>query len=83
MRRALLVLGLVMLGGCFKPERPTCSYICSESEPRCPDEYECREDNYCHLKGSTAACGFGDASAAVDQSVPRDMAQPRDLAESD
>jgi hypothetical protein len=87
MRALLMTLGLVAVafagGGCFDPDRPVCSYVCSESEPRCPDEYECRSDNYCHLVGSTQACGFSDAAVATDLSVTVDMSQPSDLADHD
>ena len=70
--------------GCFDPDQPTCSYICSESEPRCPDDYECRADNYCHLVGSTEACGFSDAAVVTDFSaVSIDMSRASDLADHD
>jgi hypothetical protein len=82
---ASLALALATgFAGCFNPDQPTCSYICSESEPRCPDSYECRADNYCHLVGSTEACGFADASVSTDLSaVTTDMSHPSDLSDHD
>jgi hypothetical protein len=89
MRAWLATLGLALtlaLGvtGCFDPDKPLCSYACSETDHSCPDDYECRTDNYCHRKGSTGECGF---SAPADQSVPLsppDLTTPaNDLAESD
>jgi hypothetical protein len=56
-----LVLGaLALLGArCFSPTLPDCSYRCGpDDQAACPAEYECREDRYCHLKGSTAACPY-------------------------
>lgn len=69
------------LARCFSPELPTCAYICNKTEPRCPDEYECRADCYCHLKGSTEACGFPQ-DMGCDAATPRpDFAAPaQDLA---
>jgi len=59
---ALLLGALALLGArCFNPTLPDCSYRCRAAEdgaPRCPEEYECRADLYCHLKGSTAACPY-------------------------
>jgi hypothetical protein len=87
MRRALTALGIMFVtacAGCFDPDQPTCSYVCSESEPRCPQDYECRADNYCHLVGSVAECGFSDAGVSIDLSASApDLAQPADLSESD
>ncbi len=84
------------LSRCFSPELPTCAYICNKTEPRCPDEYECRSDCYCHLKGSVEACGFpldmgcdaaipppDLAAPAKDLATPPDQATPADLASSD
>jgi len=77
-----LGLGGALLGGalaltrCFVPDLPACSYICAKegTEPRCPDEYECRMDGYCHLRGSTEACPYS-------MDLGPDAAQPRpDLA---
>lgn len=76
-------LGLVR---CFNPDLPACAYICNTAEPRCPDEYECRADGYCHLRGSTEACSYSmdlapavDMLVAPDQSVPPDLTTPADL----
>ena len=66
--RRLFSIALLALacGGCFNPDEPVCSYQCAAVEPRCPDDYECRADGYCHKKGTTAACSF----PAIDMSVP-------------
>ena len=58
---------------CFSPELPTCAYICNTAEPRCPDEYECRADCYCHLKGSTEACGFPQDMGCDAATPPPDL----------
>ena len=76
------------LSRCFSPELPTCAYICNKTEPRCPEEYECRSDCYCHLKGSVAACDFPkdlgcDAATPPDLAVPpKDLAMPPDQAQT-
>ncbi len=69
-RAGRLLLGLLLSSGlvggglgltrCFVPDLPACAYICAPAgvEPRCPGEYECRMDGYCHLKGSTEACPY-------------------------
>jgi hypothetical protein len=83
-RRRWMPLGLILgaLGAsllfvrCFSPSLPACSYRCNTTEPRCPDEYECRTDGYCHLKGNGEQCSFSmDLSPA-----PPDMATPIDMA---
>ncbi|HEX4459641.1 MAG TPA: hypothetical protein VIA18_16795 [Polyangia bacterium] len=78
MRRFVLVtllLGSFGFAGCFNPDRPSCSFVCSGSAPACPDQYECRADNYCHLIGNTDVCGFSDAATEpLDLSAtPSDM----------
>lgn len=80
MRRLLLLAALAAplfaAAGCFNPDQPSCSYACADSDPKCPDDYECRADGYCHLIGTgETACGF----AAADMSVP---AQPTDMSQS-
>jgi hypothetical protein len=75
MRRLALLVVVLAAGGCFSPDRPVCSYACSDTAPKCPDDYECRSDGYCHRVGTTAACGFSDAAmpqdlSVADQSVP-------------
>jgi len=75
---SLLVGGLVLLSRCFSPTLPACSYICNSTEPRCPDEYECRSDSYCHLRGSTESCPY---SMDLGPAAPRpDMAATVDMA---
>jgi hypothetical protein len=94
---ASAVLGAaLLLPRCFTADLPTCAYICGPTDPRCPDEYECRSDCYCHLKGSVEACGFpldmgcdaahapdlaGIADAAPDQ--PAGDMPPADLGGTD
>lgn len=66
--RARLLLGLPLLlglfalalGRCFSPELPVCAFQCGDpaDPPVCPEQYECRPDNLCHLAGSTEACPF-------------------------
>ena len=63
------VLAVGLLGRCFSPDLPACSFRCGPADPMCPDEYECRADGYCHLLGSTAACPFSmDLAPAPDLS---------------
>ena len=77
-----LVAGLGSLSRCFSPTLPACSFVCNTTDPKCPDEYECRSDNYCHLKGSSEACPYTmdltplpnrDMATAIDQSSGADM----------
>jgi hypothetical protein len=74
MRRALLFVVAIGFGGCFSPSEPICSFQCSDSDPKCPMDYTCASDGYCHLAGhESESCGFSDAS------VPPDLAPPNDL----
>jgi hypothetical protein len=81
LRFAVLALVGVALSlttsGCFNVDKPSCSYVCADVEPRCPDSYECRADGYCHLTGTTDVCLFSDAAMPADMSVavstPADM----------
>jgi hypothetical protein len=80
MRRLLTIAVLALaatsgFSGCFNVDKPTCSYVCSDTTPKCPDDYECRTDGYCHLTGTTAACSFADAAVQV----PGDMSMQPDL----
>jgi hypothetical protein len=80
MRRLVSIFALALaattgFSGCFNVDKPTCSYVCSDTSPKCPDSYECRSDGYCHLVGTTAACTFADAAVQV----PVDMSMPHDL----
>ena len=72
---AALVLAAASFSGCFNVDKPTCSYACSDTDPKCPEDYECRADGYCHLTGTTEACAFSDAAVPLDMS----MAVPPDL----
>mgnify|MGYP000502906058 FL=1 len=90
-RAAMRVLSIVLSAGalvgallsthCFSPALPACSYRCNTTEPRCPDEYECRVDGYCHLKGNSESCPFFmDLSPQpADLSTPGDMSATPDL----
>lgn len=70
---AALALAAVGLPACFNVDKPTCSYACSDTDPKCPDDYECRSDGYCHLVNTTEACAFSDAAVPLDMSKPRDL----------
>ena len=78
---ASAALGVALsLTRCFSPDLPTCAYICNTSDPRCPDEYECRTDCFCHLKGSTESCGFPmDMGCSVITRLPDLAAPAKDL----
>jgi hypothetical protein len=70
MRRLLSIAALALAcAGCFSPDEPVCSYACAEVAPKCPDDYECRPDGYCHKIGSTASCAFSDAAVPLDMSA--------------
>lgn len=69
---AAAVLGLLLLPRCFSPALPDCSYRCFGSEPACPDEYECRDDGYCHRQGTATTCPFSDMRQ-------QDLRRPADL----
>jgi hypothetical protein len=58
---------IVTLAGCFEFEKPPCTYSCGDGK-KCPDDYACMADGYCHLKGAKmTACVFSDAATAGDQ----------------
>ena len=82
MRRLLAVATLAFaaasFSGCFNVDKPTCSFVCSDTTPKCPDDYECRTDGYCHLVGTTDACLFSDAAMPLDMSMPLDLT-PSDM----
>lgn len=63
-----LSLGAAVLAltQCFSPTLPVCSYQCAPEAPLCPDDYECRGDGLCHLKGNQDVCPF-------DLSSPGDL----------
>ncbi|MDB4971483.1 MAG: hypothetical protein JWN44_7172 [Myxococcales bacterium] len=67
--RLILFVAALALPGCFSPDKPTCSYACADTSPKCPESYECRTDGYCHLTGTTTACLFSDAAVPLDMSV--------------
>jgi hypothetical protein len=76
---ALVALCALGFAGCFSVDRPICSYACSDTSPKCPDDYECRTDGYCHLVGTTASCSFADAAV---QPLDMTMSTPPDLVSS-
>lgn len=80
-----LIGGALGLSRCFVPDLPACAYICAPegTEPRCPGEYECRTDGYCHLKGSTEACPYSmDLGPDAAQARP-DLSTTADLTPAD
>lgn len=86
MRRFVLVTLLFGFAGCFNPDKPSCSFVCAGSAPACPEDYECRADNYCHLIGNSDSCGFSDAATAPSDlsATPPDMVStPIDFASQD
>ena len=71
---AALALGAA---GCFSPSEPICSFACADTDPKCPQDYVCASDGYCHLPGhESESCGFSDASVPIDMALPasRDLA---------
>jgi hypothetical protein len=84
MARLIAICALALAAaGCFNPQKPTCSYVCADTTPRCPDDYECRSDGYCHLVGSTDSCLFSDAAVPMDMSVSVADMSSQDMASSD
>jgi hypothetical protein len=77
--KRLIVLALFACAGCFSPNEPICSFACADTDPKCPQDYICLDDGYCHLHGDPTACGYSDAAVPIDMSV-----QPaHDLSKSD
>ena len=81
MRRLVSIVALALAAasgssGCFNVDKPTCSYACSDTMPKCPDDYTCSSDGYCHLDGTTAACAFSDAAVQLDLSLPDLVSTP-------
>jgi hypothetical protein len=68
MQKILVVL-LLACAGCFSPDEPICSFACADSEPKCPVDYVCMTDGYCHLNGHSETCGFSDAAVPLDMSI--------------
>ncbi len=81
MQRVLMLLLALGFAGCFSPTQPVCSFACADSDPKCPTNYTCQADGYCHLNGSPAnmSCGYSDASVPNDMAVPL----PVDMTSSD
>jgi hypothetical protein len=84
--RYLFALSLAF-AGCFNPDEPDCAFVCGP-QGKCPENYTCQPDNYCHKVGTTGPCvGFTDASVPdigmPDLSMPdmslMDDAGPPDL----
>ncbi len=57
---AVCALFAGLLSHCFSPDLPACAFLCGPPEmtPRCPEDYECREDGVCHHLGSDEMCPF-------------------------
>ena len=74
--RVGLIIGLIVgagwtLASCFSPREPPCAFSCMQPPQRCPPNYTCGADGYCHRVGATSACDFenphdagGDANSA-------------------
>ena len=59
MRSLSLVIALLVVGGCYSPDKAKCAFKCGASDPQCPSGYTCGGDQYCHQKGSEAEmCDF-------------------------
>ena len=87
---ALLVAAAAALPACFSPEEPACAFRCDDSannQNRCPENYTCQADGYCHKNGTSSVCPYPDASATQqpdmsrmpDLTVPPDMTMPVDV----
>jgi hypothetical protein len=84
MKIALLVLALAPLAGCFSVEQPPCAFACGDNG-KCPDDYLCMSDGYCHLHG-TGVCLFSDAAPAPDMATataPDDLSAAVDMSMPD
>jgi len=77
---ALTLLGVGLWSSCFAPTYSDCAFRCGSGEPRCPDEYVCQSDGYCHLPDSTAVCG---PAQGIDLATSLDLATPADLLSPD
>ncbi len=69
MLRKLLVVAALAFAGCFSPAEPVCSFACADTDPKCPVDYVCLSDGYCHLHGNPTSCGYSDASVPLDLSA--------------
>jgi hypothetical protein len=78
MRLGVALAALLLAAGCFSPTEPACSFLCGPADPKCPDDYVCLADGYCHLSGHTEKCPFTDAAMApTDMSASvTDMSMP-------
>jgi hypothetical protein len=73
--KKLLLLFVLASAGCFSVTQPLCSFTCADEDPKCPVDYVCLSDGYCHLHGNSQSCGFSDAAVPNDlaMSLPVDM----------
>jgi hypothetical protein len=75
MRRWLLGLGLLVLGGttglaCFAPRQPACAFSCADEPHLCPSGYSCADDGFCHRDQGTGVCTLlADAGRDGDASL--------------
>jgi hypothetical protein len=52
------LLTAVLFSRCYTPTYSDCAFRCGDMAMSCPSEYQCQQDGYCHLPGSTTICGF-------------------------
>jgi hypothetical protein len=75
--RLALIAAVLVLAGCFSPDQPLCAYSCGDTDPKCPDNYVCLSDGYCHLHGDPTACPYSDAAMGdLAMTLPPDMSVP-------
>lgn len=78
---ALFTLGITLWSSCFAPTYSDCAFRCQSSEPKCPAEYECKSDGYCHLPDSSALCAIPKLPDLSEVVVP-DLSMPDDASTS-
>lgn len=81
-RSALLTTALVLSAvalwiGCFAPTYADCAFRCASTEPKCPAEYQCMSDGYCHLPDSTTLCAIPKIPDLAGTVLP-DLSTPDD-----
>ncbi len=76
---AVVVGSAALASSCFAPTYSDCAFRCASSEPKCPAEYVCQADGYCHLPDSTAICALPRPPDLASGSPP-DLAEASDAA---